>query len=105
MANLSSTIRPLAQVEAAATPTIYNVAIALANTEVSQALSSGTKSFTIRVRGSSSLQLAFTSGQSGTNYITLRPGVNYTQEGLNFNGTLYFQSPAAAQTVEILEWS
>jgi hypothetical protein len=105
MSNLTSTIRPLAQVEAASTATIYNVVVATANNEVSQALSPSTKSFTIKVRGTSSLKLAFASGQSGTNYVTISAGSAFTQDGLDFDGTLYFQTPKAAQLVEILEWS
>lgn len=58
----------------------------------------------IRVRGVSSLKLAYVSGQSGSNYITVSPGAVYTAEGLNFTGTLYFQTTKPSQTVEILEW-
>lgn len=103
MSNVTSTFRSSAS--QATTPTIYNVAVPLANTEVSQALSTGTKSFTIRVRGHARLQLAFASGNSGTDFLTIPSGANLTQENLNFDGTIYFQTSKASQVVEILEWT
>lgn len=105
MSNITGTIRGRATIESSRTPTVYNVSVPIANTEVSQGLSSGTKAFTIRVRGTAKLQLAFNSGQSGTQYITVSPGASYTAEGLEFNGDLYFQTNKASQIVEILEWS
>lgn len=104
MSTITGTFRGKAVVEAGATPTIYNVSVPLANTEVSQALSASVKRFTIRVRGESRLKLAFVSGQSGTNYITIPPGCTYTEDEINFTGTLYFQTVKASQIVEILEW-
>jgi hypothetical protein len=105
MSNITATIRPLAQVEAGRSPTIYNISITLANTEVSQVLTTNTKNFTVKVRGNSKLQIAFVSGESSTNFITVPPGAVFTSEGLNFSGTLYFQTTQPSQVVEILEWS
>jgi len=104
MAITAGLSRPTAQVESAGTPAIYNVSVLLANTEYSQALSSSTKKFLIRVRGQSQLKLAFTAGQSGTNYITIPAGTTLNCDDLSFTGTLYFQSVKASQIVEILEW-
>jgi hypothetical protein len=104
VSNITGTIRGRATVQEAGSVTVYNVSVTLANTEFSQDLTEGTKAFTIRVRGGSSLKLAFEAGQSGTNYVTIPPGANYTAEGLNFSGTLYFQTPKPSQTVEIVEW-
>lgn len=86
------------------TPKIYNVAVATANTETSQTLSVGIKKFTIFVRGLATLKLSFTSGQSGTNYITVPAGSAYHADELKFSGTLYFQTTKDTQTVEITEW-
>jgi hypothetical protein len=80
------------------------VDVVSADTEVSQALSDGTRSFLIKVRGACLLKLAFVLGESDTNYITLPPGTSYHAEGLNFTGTLYFQTSKDNQVVEILEW-
>lgn len=105
MSNITSTIRPLSQVEAAGSPKVYNVVVPLANTEVAQLLTTSTKSFVIRVRGVATLKLAFVLGDSGTTYLTIPPNCSYSVEGLNFVGSLYFQTNKVAQVVEILEWS
>lgn len=104
MSNVTGTVRARATLLEAVTPTIYNVSVLLANTEVSQTLTNNTKSFLIRVRGASNLKLAFILGDSGINYITVPAGANYYADGLNFSGTLYFQTTKASQIVEILEW-
>lgn len=104
MSNITGTIRGRATVEASTSPTVYNVSVPLANTEISQVLSSGTKQFTIRVRGTAKLQLSFTSGQSGITFITVFPGGSYSVSDLNFDGVLYFQTNKVSQIVEILEW-
>lgn len=105
MSNITGTFRGRATVEAGTEPLVYNVSVPLANTEVSQTLSSAVKRFTIRVRGNSRLKLAFALGESSTNYITIPPGCTYTEDGLGFSGVLYFQTVKASQVVEILEWT
>lgn len=88
------------------TPVIYNSSVVLANTEYSQALPAGTKSFMIKVRDFGvTMNLSFVSGQSGTNYIQL-VGTNFVMEDTNLTGvTLYFQCDTAAVTAEILAWT
>jgi hypothetical protein len=86
-------------------PLVYNVEAEFAGTEYSQALTPNTKSFLIRCRGDAVLKIAFQSGETSTNYITISKGSTYKQENLTFTGTLYFQSSKAAQVIEILEWS
>lgn len=103
--DVTQTFRGKAVVEAGTAPVIYNKSVPMAATEVSQALTSGTKRFTIRVRGIAKLQLAFVSGESGTNFLTIPVGTSYSEDSLDFSGTLYFQTNKAAQTVEIVEWS
>jgi len=105
MSNITGTVRARATIEAASTPVIYNVDVTNADTEVSQALSSRTKMFTIKVRGIAKLKLAFEAGQSGITYLTVNPGNSYTAEGLDFSGELYFQTSQPGQVVEILEWT
>jgi hypothetical protein len=82
------------------------VSIVSANTEYSQALSSSTKRFSIKLRGFADLKLAYVSGQSGTTFITVPGGSSY--EEINLAGTtaltLYFQSPTASQETEIIQW-
>lgn len=104
MSNVTGTIRGRATVQESTGATVYNVTVSLANTEQSITLSNNTKSFLIKVRGNSSLKLAFNSGESSTNYITISPGANYYAEGLNFSGDLFFQTTKPSQVIEILEW-
>lgn len=106
MANASQTFRGTATIEFPSTPTIYNVTTsATPGTEASQVLTSGTKQLTIRVRGNSNLQISFSVGQSGTNFITIPARASYTITDINFSGTIYFQADKPSQVVEVLEWS
>lgn len=87
------------------TPTIYNVSAPLANTEYSQALNANTKKFTIRCRDIATMRLAYVSGDTATNYITIPHGCTFSDESIDFTGTLYFRTTKAAQVIEILEWA
>lgn len=106
MSNITATVRSTgtATIVGASTPTIYNVSAPTAGTEYSQTLSTNVKKFTIRCRDNAKTQLAFESGESGTNYITIRPGTVYSEESLGFTGVLYFQTNKNTQTIEIWEW-
>jgi hypothetical protein len=104
LSTISATFRGKALVQAGTSPVITNVAIVAANTEVSHSLGASTKSFLIRVRGLARLQLSYTSGDSGTTFVTVPKGCNYSEGGIDFSGVLYFQTDKPTQTVEILEW-
>lgn len=105
MSIITGAIRGRITPEASITPVIYNVSCALANTEYSQTLSDHTKAFMIKARGYSTIKLAFVSGASGTVYFTVPAGTTLTQDGLDFAGTLYFQTSKASEIVEIIEWT
>lgn len=91
-------------IEVSTNVTITNLSATLANTEYSHALTSGLKQLIIRSRGRAKLQVAFVSGQSGTNFITIPGGANLSLEGLEFTGkTVYVQANQASTIVEILE--
>jgi len=95
-----------ASIAGSTTPKVYNVSASIASTEYSQALSANTKQFIIQVRGGSAkMRVGFAVGESTTNYITVEYGVSMCQQGLDFGGTLYFQTNKASQIVEILEWT
>lgn len=88
------------------TPAIANVAIPLANTEVSYTLPADTKWFEIKLRNSAPLKLSYTVGQSGTIYVSLPAQGIHTKDGITAASiTLYFQSTAAGSTAEIESWS
>jgi hypothetical protein len=87
----------------AVTPTIYNVACASANTEYSQSLGSVRK-FLIRPR-TGTLKVCFTSGQSGTTFITIPAGSTYSEDLIHPTAiTLYFQNDTASTVAEIVTW-
>lgn len=104
MANINTTARPKATIEPGSNPVIYNVSCVLANTEYSQALSALCKKVLIRVRGNAVMRLAFSLGDTSTNYISVPMGCSYTEEAIIFNGVVYFQTNKPSQTIEILEW-
>lgn len=88
------------------TPTIFNLVVALANTEVSQALPANTKKILFRCRGAARIQFSFVSGQSGILYVTVPAGASYSQDLLLLpSATLYLQTSLPNQIVEILVWA
>ena len=104
MANVNTTFR--AGPSQGRLPVIYNLAMALANTEYSQALSQGTKKITVRMRVNASAKMAFVSGDTSILYVTLNPGTVFVEENLNLDGvTIYLQSNQPGQVAEILEWT
>jgi len=87
-------------------PTVANVGIPLANTEVSYALPANTKRFMIKLRDIATMKLAYVVAGSGTTYVTVPSGGVYGEDGLSSPSlTLYFQSTAAGSTAEIVSWS
>ncbi len=97
--------------ELAARPVIYNVTLTTNNTEVSRTLPSGVRKFTIQCRDSSvDVKLAFVSGESGSNFITILGNSAYNEDFIHapadFTLTLFMQSTStAAPIVEIVAWS
>ncbi len=86
--------------------TVANVTMTDANTEYSYALPSATKTYRIKLRAqNASFKLAFINGNSGTTYTTVNSNASYGESGVSLTGvTLYFQSPVAAQTMEIISY-
>jgi hypothetical protein len=94
----------LTQVTRPTTPTIYNKTCTSANTEYSQTLPEKTKKFTLKARGGT-VKVCFTSGQSGTTYIELTDGQSWSEDNIEFTGTVYYQSPTAGTILEIVAWT
>lgn len=103
----SSFSKTTTALEGISTLDVYRVPMALAGTEYSQALKANTKYFSIELeQADAKLQLAFTSGQSGTNFVPVWPSTSKDFAGLRLSATtLYFQSDKAAQTAVIVEGS
>ena len=88
---------------AATSTKITNLAMATPSTEVSHAFTSNLKQVIIRSRTIANLQYSFTSGESGTKYITVKRGITLELVNLDFTGvTLYVQADKAT-TLEIQE--
>jgi hypothetical protein len=94
-------------ISGATTPTTVNVSMPLAATEYSYTLPAGCKQFIVKLRQLSSLKVAYVSGQSGTTYLEVPRGCFYAESGLTLSTgvTLYFQSPAAGQVLEVQVWT
>lgn len=93
--------------DSVSTPNIQNISIPTANTEQSFSFPSSTKNFEVKLRGSGRLQISYTSGASGTNFITVPIGASYKINDLNLSSNLsiYFQSSKASETLEIEYWN
>ena len=86
------------------TPTMQNVAIAVADTEQSVVIGASRKLF-VNCRGNNTLRIGFTAGSTTTAYRLLRAGFTYESPALDGSGiTLYIQSPQAGEIVEIESW-
>jgi len=94
------------QLASATTPAIYNVTMTNADTEYSQALPTDCKKLLVKCRGGYDIKLAFASGESGTNYITIPSGSALCETLIKAASlTLYFQCATAGQVAEIVAWS
>lgn len=87
------------------TPTLFNDTLVSANTEQSYVIPTGTKRVSVKARGQYSLKLSYITGQSGTTYVMIPAGAEYTEVDLVVTAlTAYYQSPTAGVVVEILTW-
>lgn len=89
----------------ATNPTLTRIVMALADTEQSYALPSNLNRFRVTVFNAT-LKIAYTAGESGTNYMTIPRYCFLSEDQLSATGlVLYFQSPVAGTTIEIESWS
>ena len=87
-------------------PTIANTAMATADTEYSYTIPDNAKRIEFKLRALNALlKYSFTSGESGTTYITVPYGDTVVIEDAKLGGKiLYVQSPTASQTLETRIW-
>lgn len=83
---------------------IHNVSVPTSGVEVSYALPANVKSFFLKARGGEKVQLAFVSGESSTNFVTIPAGAVYTDDKYYSALTLYFQSNKNNTTIEIVTY-
>lgn len=91
----------------AKTPTIYNITAVLAGTQYSQLFPANMLQFKLRARNNAKLQIAYTTGETSTNFYTLMPGNVYDMVDIDttFGTTIYFEATKADTVVEIEVWT
>jgi hypothetical protein len=88
-------------IEEPLSPTVYNVAVTLADDEVSFALPANCKKFFFRSRKISRLKFGYAPGVS-TTYITIPLGGYWSESSTFVSQTIYFESSVANNTIEII---
>lgn len=83
---------------------IFNVPIVSSDQEQSLVLPEFIVGYMIRTRGSGSLKLSHVSGESGSKYLTVPARATHVDSHSYSNLTIYFQSPAAGEIVEVVAW-
>ena len=90
------------------TPTVYNLTLAVADTEYSQLLTANTKEFRFRCRTLFDVRYAFVTGNVAVPtapWLTLPAGSDYWSDGDDLPATtLYFATDEAGVILEIEEW-
>lgn len=86
-------------------PGVNNLTLTNANTEYSYSFNQYTKKFLIQARGDHDIKLAFFSGESATDYFTIKTSCVYYEDLVHGPFTIYMQSPDAGTVVEIIEWT
>ncbi len=91
------------------TPTIYNVTLAVADTEYSQAFPSSTREFRVRCRTPFDVRFAWVTGKVAgptAPYCTLLAGLEYRADESDITGrSLFLASGEAGVVVEIEVWT
>ena len=91
------------------TPTIYNLTLAVVDTEYSQALPANTRRFSLQCLTDYDMRFAFVAGKVAVPtapYALVGAGMNYYEEGLNIESvTLYVGTDQAGTVAEIICWT
>lgn len=104
MSNVTTTVRP--SFASASAARIYNLSMPTAGAEYSQLVNNATKRLIIRTRLPSELRMAYVSGETSTNYITVLPNCCRLIESVDLDSfTIYFRSSVSNQILEIEEWT
>lgn len=86
--------------------TIHNLTLTVGDYEYSYELPNNTRKFGVRPRDGATIKVSLTSGESGTNFITVSNGGWWHDlVGLSQQKTIYIQSSEAGSVVEIEAWS
>lgn len=101
--NISGVVRAKATIETVTDAEVFNLDITTINTEFSHTFTPKTKAFSLRARSQALLKIAFNATESGTKFFTVQRGTSFFKDDLDFNATIYIQSPQLT-LVEIIEW-
>jgi hypothetical protein len=83
---------------------VLNISIPTANVEQSVALNPKVKQVLLRLRERGIVKIAFSSGESGTTFFTIPPGVTMNLDKVNLaSTTIYFQCNVGSTNLEILQ--
>lgn len=87
-------------------PNIVNVPVTSAGTEYAYTFPIAVKRFQLYARLLSQVQLAYISGQTGSNYVTISPGFIYLERNLKPASaiTIYAQATKSSEVLEIVYW-
>ncbi len=95
-------------IQGAQAPYVLNIAAPTANTEVTVTIPANAKKYILKPRYTARLQVAYVSGESGTNFFTVDPHCFYSESTLTVPPTgldLYIQSSVASQVLELIYWT
>ncbi len=96
----------LTETKAPGIPVIANISIVNASQEYSYTFPANTKKFSLKARFNSKIQLAYQSGDSSTQYISISPGSTQIEKDINLAGvTAYFQTSKPNEVIEICSWN
>ncbi len=85
-------------------PSIQNLSMPVANTELTINIPAQIKKILIQARGTHDLKIAFTATESGTNYFTLKASAVYYEDTIHGPFTIALQSPDSGVVVEVVTW-
>jgi len=83
---------------------IQNEVLTNSNEEYEITLPTYYKKILVQARQYTTIKFSFTKGESGTEYITVKPGTAYWEDNIRAVENLYVQSPTAGTTVEVIVW-
>lgn len=87
------------------TPSIQNILIPNKDIEQTLTLPNATKSYIIRSRLNGKLRLAFSAGETSTNYLTIPAGSSYKDENFYSSQAIYFRSTKDNDVLELVVYT
>lgn len=87
------------------TPLVQYISIPTANTEATYAFATDTRRIMLLNESDGIVKLSYTSGQSGTVYVSIYKNMFYSESFIGAGTTtIYVQCPVAAKTLKAVSW-